>query len=113
MTDSRGAVVSMQGHARCFGVISFFSFFSITGLFSITRVFLGFFSAIKGFSEIKVLALGAALVFLTAGGLPGRALGAQQDANWVWHVLVAAPPGGWETDAGVPCARSSRGTRWR
>lgn len=94
MTDSRGAVVSMQGHARFFGVISFFSFFSIT------RVFLRFFSAITGFSAIKVLALGAVLVFLTAGGLPGKALGAQQDTNWVWHVLVAAPPGGWETDAG-------------
>ena len=90
----------MQGYARFFGGIRFFSFFSITGLFSITRFFPRFFSATRGGAEIKVLALGAVLAFLTAGGLPDKALGAQQDTNWVWQVLVAAPPGGWETDAG-------------
>ena len=94
MTVPREAAVSMQGYARFFGGIRFFSFFSITSFFP------RFLSAIRGGAAIKVLALGAVLVFLTAGGLPGRALGAQQDANWVWRVLVAAPPGGWETDAG-------------
>ena len=51
-------------------------------------------------NPIKFFPAFAAAFLLVWAGFPGGASGAPQDAGWVWNVLVAAPRGGWESDAG-------------
>lgn len=51
-------------------------------------------------NPVKFFSVLVAFFLLSGMGLPQKAFCARQDESWVWNVLVVAPQGGWESDAG-------------